>query len=242
MKPSNSGLDQLLKDASTLGTLDSEGSFTIAGDAALGKLSSFQLPRPSAWILKIIQAAVASRAESLEIRQNKETTDFIFQAPEELSIEELKQALLSPEVHGGPAVEHLAVGLRTVGFGDKRSFTLVSESEGIRTLLAWDRKQLSESSQRTEAMSHNRLRLLVAFPPEDLGKRFAGLAKSTGRAATEYLEVARNAELCPIPLRFDGRRIDSAAAPPHPDNEGKTVPLSLGWTPISKGHEGGKMR
>lgn len=242
MKPSSLPLDQLLKDASTLGQLDSEGTFTIAGDAALGKLASFQLPRPSAWILKIVQAAVASKAPRLDIRQGNETTDFTFRAKSELSVEEIKAALMSPQVTGSPTVENLAVGLRTVGFGDKRNFTLLVEHQGRRTILAWDGKKLVQSSHRIEPEPETLINLLVAFPPEDMGRRFAGLAKSAGRATTEYLEVVQNAEVCPIPLVFDGRRIDSLTAPPKHKIDGSTLALSVGWTPITPGQETGLMQ
>jgi hypothetical protein len=230
-------IDQLLDNASQLGTLESEGSFTIAGEAAIGKLAAFQLPRSSAWILKIVQAAVVNRAPELRIRQGNETTAFTFQTSDGFQIEDLKQALLSPQGRGALLVDHLAVGLRAVGFGDRRAFTLAFDCGNNRTLFGWDGQQLAQKTQILEQSSPPTLNLGVAFPSEDLGRSFGGLVKSRGRATTEYQEVVTHCEVCPIPLFFDGRRLDKLNAPPRDDLMGDNAVISVGWAPPRKGVE-----
>lgn len=228
----------MLNDASSLGTLQSEGSFTIAGDAAIGKLAAFQLPRQSAWILKVIQAAVTSGAPSLKIGQSHQSTTFEYEMEPTFSIAELKEALLKPQLGKvAPAVGHLAVGLRAVGFGDKRAFTLAYDADGVRTFLGWNGSSLVQRGESSEPTTRPRLHLGVAFPPEDLGRRLAGFAKSKGRATSEYLEVVHNGEVCPIPLLFDGRRLDRLAAPLRDKIDGQSVILSVGWTPAAERDE-----
>ena len=226
-------LQRHLQIASQVGKLDSEGSFTISGDAALGKLASFQLPRKSAWILKVVQSAVTADSTFLQISQTNETTTFIFHPAVEFEVDQLKEALLSPQLVGPRAVQHLAVGLRTVGFGDGRAFTLALDKQDVRTYIGWDGRQLSQRVETLPDAGPPKLTLGVAFPPEDLGRSLGGLVKSKGRATAEYQEVVSNGEVCPIPLIFDGRRVDTLQAA-HPDESfGNTATLSVGWTPYS---------
>ncbi|MCA9776424.1 MAG: hypothetical protein KC800_06905 [Candidatus Eremiobacteraeota bacterium] len=227
-------LQLLLQEAGNVGRLDSEGSFTISGDAALGKLANFQLPRKSAWILKIVQAAVTAEAAALSISQSNETTTFVFYPEMEFGVDELKEALLSPGLVGPRPVQHLAVGLRAVGFGDGRAFTLALDRQGVRTYFGWNGKELAQRAEALPPEAPPRLTLGVAFPPEDMGRSLGGLAKGKGRATEEYQEIVSNGEVCPIPLLFDGRRIDTMQAP-HPDETlGNTATLSVGWTPYSE--------
>jgi hypothetical protein len=227
-------LQRLLQTASQVGTLDSQGSFTISGDAALGKLANFQLPRKSAWILKMVQSAVTAEATFLSIAQSNETTTFVFHPGVEFRVEQIKEALLSPQLVGPTAIQHLAVGLRAVGFGDGRAFTLALDKEDVRTYFGWDGTQLAQRVETLPESGPPKLTLGVAFPPEDLGRSLGGLIKSKGRATAEYQEIVSNGEVCPMPLIFDGRRIDSLQAP-HPDETlGNTATLSVGWTPYSK--------
>ncbi len=220
-----------MSDASNMGTLESEGSFTIAGDVAIGKLAAFQLPRQSAWILKIVQAAVVCRSDSLKISQSNDTTTFTFEPNERVDIATLKHALLSPQVSGTPEVRHLAVGLRAVGFGDRRAFTLAFDRDAVRTFIGWNGSVLVERAEPLPKESRHAIHLGVAFPVEDQGRRLAGLAKSKGRATTEYSEVVQNGEVCPIPLYFDGLRIDNLRAPCSDRIDGQSVTLSVGWAP-----------
>lgn len=229
-----SQLDRMLGQASKLGTFDSEGSFTIGGEAAIGKLANFQLPRGSAWILKIIQAAVALQATGIQIQQSNETTTFTFKTFWELQVEELKRALLTPAISGSLGIRHLAVGLRTVGFGDQRPFTLAIDKDSSRTLFGWNGTKLSQREEKIKDTQGVTVHLGVAFPAEDLGRRLGGLAKSKGRATTEYLEVVERGEACPIPLIFDGRRLDTLSAPVGGHADGQSVVVSVGWAAFRK--------
>jgi len=228
------GIDGLLQSARGLGELDSSGSFTIAGEAAIGKLAAFQLPRKTAWLLKIVQAAVVSGAPEIRIFQTNETTSFRFSPPDELCMETLKKALLSPQVQGSDIYRHLAVGLRAVGFGDRRQFTLAYDFSDTRTLFGWNGKELSQRAEANPDGPGPALHIGVAFPPEDMGRSLGGLKKSAGRATQEYEEVVRNGEACPIPLYFDGRRLDGLSAPLSDDTKANVSLLSVGWAPYSE--------
>jgi hypothetical protein len=47
-----------LSEAAGSGSFESQGVFTIAGKAAIGKLSFFLLPCKSAWVLKVVYLTV----------------------------------------------------------------------------------------------------------------------------------------------------------------------------------------
>lgn len=221
----------MLADAKGMGTLDSAGTFTIAGEAAIGKLASFQLPRKSAWVLKIVQAAVTAESRSITVAQSNETTTFTFDTTVEFEVAQLKEALLSPQIVGPAPCRHLAVGLRAVGFGDRRAFTLAFDKDGKRTFLGWNGEQLTQREELLEEDSNLVIRLGVAFPEHDRGRSLGGLTKSAGRATDEYQELVRNCEACPVPLIVDGRRVDTLSASHYDQISGNTALISVGWSP-----------
>lgn len=64
----NLRIEDLLGELSQEGQLDSRGVFTLDAQAAVQKLSEFQLDDPSAYLIKIVQAAVASGARRCEMK------------------------------------------------------------------------------------------------------------------------------------------------------------------------------
>lgn len=59
-------LQNWLHSVGSQGALESEGDFSIAQDKAWEKLGAFQLPFTGAWVLKLVQAAVAGEATSID--------------------------------------------------------------------------------------------------------------------------------------------------------------------------------
>ncbi len=222
-------LEQFLGEQASVGRLESEGVFTLAESAALKKLANFQLPRASAWILKVLQAAVASGAESLMVVTNSKATRFVFEPKVPLSLEELRVALLEVEHRASRPLTHLATGLRAVGFGDSRPFTLVLDGAGERTLFAWDGDQLVSESRELPGGAPSALHLAVSFPAEDAGRALGGLVRGAGRASAEFDELSYRGQASPIRLTFDGRRLDTMlGAPPEPEDHYTSL-LSLNW-------------
>lgn len=64
----NLRIEDLLGELSQEGQLESRGVFTLDVQAAVQKLSEFQLDDPSAYLIKIVQAAVASGARRCEMK------------------------------------------------------------------------------------------------------------------------------------------------------------------------------
>ncbi len=222
-----SGLDSFLAQQKSIGRIDSEGSFTIAGHAAIGKLGSFQLPRATAWILKVVQAAVASGAASLQVQQLAQATYFTFHPSERMAAADLQQALVSVERPSVRFLDHLATGLRAVGFGDRRAFTLAYEEGRHQTLFGWYGEELIGGQENLDESVPPTVRLGVAFPEDDPG-RIMGM-RSGQRSSDEYLELVRNACACPIPVTVDGRRIDRLGLAHEKWQDWKQLTLLIDW-------------
>ncbi len=233
MRDGEDPLSQFLKLEAEAGTRHSEGVFTISAEAAIGKLAAFQLPRPSAWVLKIVQAAVAGQSPRVEFRQDARVTLILLQPRLTFTADELQGALMNTGEPENRALAHLSVALRAVGFGEKRPFTLALEGYGWQHLLGWDGKQLTRRSVEDPSALEFLIRLGVAYPDDDKGRT---LGLRSGRAVAEYQELVNSANICPIPLKVDGRRLDTSASPRGDSIHAyKTSLLALGWGEF-KGH------
>lgn len=229
-------IENFIARATSLGSLDSEGVFTLAQEKAVEKLSSFQLPRPEAWILKLLQAAVASGADRLEVRTGGNFTFFSCSPQELFEVDALADSLLCLQQTPSEAAEHLAVGLRAVGFGAKRAFTLAFEQGCECFLLAWDGKKLAQMVENLPQPNHRlMLRIAVAHPARD--SRFPHLLSNPPAVEAELAELAAGAEVCPIPVLVNGKRVDTLTAPLVDPGHGlgKRVVLSVGWSPHQEG-------
>ena len=217
----------MLAEVRVGGTFDSEGSFTLGGREALRKLAFFQLPRQSAWVLKIVQAAVRSKASALRVSQEDESTSFVFQSQSTIDAQELVAALLSPEVPESPILAHLVVALRAVGFGEQRCFSLALSSRGKRTLIGWNGDKLLQREEHTEPSNGTLFLLGVSNTGEDGN----GPTRSERRVA-EQQELLQNSEVCPIPITFNGKRIGDLSRFTEQASRNRSLPLSIGWSAL----------
>ncbi|MCW5871526.1 MAG: hypothetical protein KIS61_30010, partial [Candidatus Eremiobacteraeota bacterium] len=62
-----SELEEFLRAQVDEGAKDSSGQFTLSREKALEKLAAYQLQGGHAWVLKIVQAVVASGASQLAV-------------------------------------------------------------------------------------------------------------------------------------------------------------------------------
>lgn len=229
MKPIGLSVDSFLAEAASSGAFDSQGGFTIAGEAAIGKLGAFQLPRKSAWVLKVVQSAVAWGGQAIEVKQTAEATYMGFAGEPEFDVAGLEKALLDLDHDGARYLEHLACGLRAVGFGDRRVFTLKVHYHETLDCYRWDGKELFRERASIPKVAGCTVHLKVAFPEEDKGRWLGGLVRSAGRASDEYKELVDRAEACPISLKVDGRRLDTLTTPSRKSEGGSVAELCLCW-------------
>ena len=111
---SKTDLQEVLDEFGAEGQWDSQGSFTTLSGKALSKLAAYQLPRPTAWILKLVQAAVAAACLRVRFDPNPNLTDLVvtFVGGELGTLEQLADIWTSPTATVTLAQKHLLVGLR----------------------------------------------------------------------------------------------------------------------------------
>lgn len=222
------GIARFLEHASGHGSKDSEGVFTIARGKAIAKLAAFQFHNPRTWILKIVQAAVASGSSGLQIKQGSKSTRFQFSPALAFCPEELEALLTGQPGSFSRHTQNLAVGLRAVGFAGNRPFTFATSVGRRCEVFSWNKGDLKRRTIELDSEAPPFIEIEVLFKAGARGRVVGNLVRSAGQATAEYLEVQNKAGVCPIPLLFDGRRLDCLTIPK--DNQ-RSVPLALGYAP-----------
>lgn len=175
---------------------DSSGKFSLEPSKALQKLAHFSLARPGDWVLKVVQAAVASDAGEIRGKLRLTSASFDF-TPANWNYGRLLQAVCDPEPSGVRALDHLRVALWDC-FRARRSFRLQSPSE--RYALTFDGRWLTEEAVR-EPVSGVRLWF-------GLSRRGAFFKARPEVRAELSLALRDSAFVCPIPLWLDTVRLD----------------------------------
>lgn len=201
----NSELEEFLQAQLAGSRFESAGQFSLSPESALRKLAAFQLPRPTAWILKVVQAVVVSGAPFLNVRMYRGETAFCFDPQEHWSLEEIQQALLDPEVTPSDGLDYLKRGLWSISFGGRHPFHC-NPGPGGRAL-AWD----GESFHHVPCAENDLFVLTVSHrsPSQGPGLPIRSSIESARSNAALARELCEGAFVCPIPLELDGRRIDA---------------------------------
>ncbi|MGE0492943.1 MAG: protein kinase [Vulcanimicrobiota bacterium] len=109
----SSPLDDYLKELTDQGTVDSQGVFTLDLAKAFEKLQRFRLARPSFYLLKFVQAAVAARSSRLEVTVRADLVDLSFELDHDLfdDVGAAANLLQQPESAPHGPIRHLVLGL-----------------------------------------------------------------------------------------------------------------------------------
>lgn len=208
-------IEQYLREQSQEGRTDSVGAFTISADKAVAKLAEYQLPRTSAWLLKMVQAGVLARCTSMAITQSGKSSKVCYIGGNLGAFSDLLQAISNPQTLLTPAQQHLMLGLRTVALGRERPVLIYDEptdSEPVRAF--WNHTRVSQPQTigvlNRSLITHNERRLTFHVGDSPLAddfryKREKGVRRGV---ADEYRELMLNAVPCPIPLTVDRRQVD----------------------------------
>ena len=221
-----SELEQFLLEQVEEGTHDSAGQFTLSRDKALEKLAAFQLPRATAWVLKVVQAAVVAASDALFVRQTGTDTEFLFTPPSHWTLDMVEAAFYDPEIASERALDHFKRALWSVSLNDMRPFRLVLP--GSTGALVWTGHEF----RRLAAAPQNRLLLLtVSHRSVYAGKGIVGLRTlQAARTNADILaELVNFAFVCPIQLQVDSRRLDALQGCPHHGCNPKSYPIRLGF-------------
>lgn len=198
-------LADYLKEASAEGEMTGEGSFTLARRKALDKLAAHTLPFESDWILKVIQAAVASGVRSsIKVKIERHETVISFAAESCWGMESIERAFYQPEATEERSLDHLKVALWAAGIEGRRAF---------RILMPGDTDMLIWNGNRLQRLPRDRRvpRFELAVTPLGVGavKAFwLGRYMLTNERNADILRtLCQNCFMCPAPLIVDGRHI-----------------------------------
>lgn len=212
MESSDSLVDKLTESASW----SSSGTFTLAFREALKKLKQFQLPRRSAWILKLVQSAVASQAPEITIEHKGAQTTVAFRPQNPAELQTLKLALVDPRPTTTRAVHHLRVAIWALSQGPVQS--VECQVPGQSEVLVYQGNELLDRP----APDGYCLKLVVTWTHPE------------GLAATLAHQLRERASVCPIPLTLNGERLDGWVPPENGEawlilahsSESASLPLS----------------
>ncbi len=199
------------------GELDSQGKFTISHEDAVRKRARFSMPFGYAWVLKIVQAAVAWNSPEITVQQYRTFTLFAF-CPRVSSVlpseEELVEGLLSGDTQSSDPVALLCLGLRNMVEQTSLSFRLVLELPGREKRpihSGRDAEGLAREERLARIGSGTGLRLLVAHMPLEQ-YLFGRLFPKPLLKERPDLRIAETLQkfcfLCPVRLTLDNRRVD----------------------------------
>lgn len=119
------------------GKLDSQGVFTLSPEQALKKLAEHQLPFAGAWLLTIIQAAVASMAlDGIQVGLGRSATTISFVPTTPWSAQELLDALHRADTESKLPLQYLKRALWQVAVREGRQVHIDFGTQGVG--LIWD--------------------------------------------------------------------------------------------------------
>lgn len=166
-----------------------------------------RLPRPSAWILKVVQAATAAACPSLIVEQKARFTEVRFLDQPQWTTSAVTSGFLAgmPGQERSPLplpLGHLVRGLWSLAWWEGRLFRL---SLPGRAGLDWDGRKL----KALPAGRGSEIVLQVLSGP------FPEPRSQCARFDLDVLaELRQHAYVAPLELRVDGRRLDSLLGPP----------------------------
>ncbi len=203
-------LDQFLQLERSEGILDSEGVFTVDWESALEKMAHFSLERPSAWILKIVQAAVGLRATTIKGHVLKQGARLEIRLPEDgPSWNQVRSAITEPDREAPLALRDLALGLWPLTRGAEQDFQLHATVTGPRfgkeyPWLRWSLGKFSVNSKNAGNGACSELQIWVNRPPVNLLSRVARMFGGGSYFLDEMEELRHLAYLLPIDNDIEG--------------------------------------
>lgn len=206
-------LGAFLAQQTGAGTVDSQGDFTVSHQQAARKMAKFALPRETAWVSLLVQAAVRWNCRSLQIKQSRQETLFYFDVPN-LNLVPTEEAivgcLLSANIGGRSALEAFCLALRALVGQARLSFILVADGGDMvpRPIYSGQHYgEISESARRDPRFSPKAgISLTVYHKPRKESDAPTLIFHRGGVAIVGELD--RYCYMSPLPIFVDGRRVD----------------------------------
>lgn len=234
-------LDAYLAQQSDAGRVDSQGDFTVSHNEAVRKLARFALPRSTAWVSKLVQAAVRWRCTALYVNQSRSETKFHFVMgePELVPTEqEILGALVSAGITGPKALDAFGLALRGLVEQSHLSFLLACPSseggEPKRIYAGAHYGRLSEQERLALSFVKPGGLSLTVYHLSQPGLRGGWERVADRRGARAIIEEIQGyAYMCPVPLYLQEEPLGGPLSPVAIDGAGAHLPLvASGWSDL----------
>ncbi|MFN8610255.1 MAG: hypothetical protein U0931_22150 [Vulcanimicrobiota bacterium] len=189
------------------GELDSSGQFTLDWSKALEKLGRYQHEAPGFWVVKLLQAAVASGARLLNIKQGARTTSLSFRP--HLSASKIVTALQSLEPSPITALAHMQTGVQALSFLPecRHRLSLFLDSQKLAEYSIEQARLVGPCPDHGEAFPRLEFEREWLKPPGMLFGR-----EASRRYADENLFLQEVGRFAPIEIRVDKRLLNDPVA------------------------------
>jgi hypothetical protein len=210
-------VDDYLQSQSDAGQYDSSDVFTLDTLKMGRKMAAFQLPEPGLWVVKLVQAATAMKAERLSISFQKRTVRVDFLSPSgRPDAQTLLDNIFRPDNQQSRALQHLTTGLRACLAGETHWLTwnVCGPEGGARVLLSKDATRIEQSEPWSESgwlYSFEVERPVKQALKKALRHRMVDVVRQVG---DEYTAVVSRCWCAPLPIEIDG--VDLETSLPHP--------------------------
>jgi hypothetical protein len=188
-------LERFLEEKAEPGRFDSQGHFSISAQRALEKLIDHAVADPAHWILKLVQAGVAARAEEIQIKAFRGSTRADIVLATLPPLDKLEGALLRLESPRGSLLAELCIGLRALL--KQHQFRLIwCDGESAQGFV-WNGSSLDFVKAHACSVPSSRLRLEMSGPQTSAASR-----------ADEARLLEQLCRWCCVTLVLDGRQVN----------------------------------
>lgn len=190
-----------LREERSEGKRVDDGVFTIKTEQALKKLRTHGLENPEFWVLKVLQAAVASGASSVDYTFQRKVVLITFPNAAEWSGSRILEAFEAGPNETDRALSHLQMGL-LVALGDGRS-VLAWTCGGRRTSIE------GQKSSHEDVRDDGLVRLRVTRTGDGSGGDIMNspIRHLFKQSAAEYKALIERGRYSPVPVTIDGYKL-----------------------------------
>jgi len=209
-------LNAFLASQQSEGVSKGVGNFTISHEKASQKMSQYSLPREHAWVLKLVQAAVAWKCSKLTLKQSRTASTFHFELDDCSRLgsnQDLVSALLRADLESQEPIDSLAMALRVLVERAHLSFLLLIDrgtgtSQAIYAGVFFAEMGEKKRARERESWSRGVTLRIHHIPHTDTNRLLLNYIPIRHHGLPMLTELEQYAYVCPVPLYADGRRLD----------------------------------
>ena len=214
MSTASFDLSDFLSQQQGDGQFDSVGSFTVAVQEARRKLARFSLPRETAWVAKLLQAAVGWRANELSLTSSANASCFRLRPSHRYGVphaDEILKAFLSGDLGRADPLSRLCLALMSLGEQTHLPFLLVLDHEHEPQIFDSGLLVREGGKLKPEHRFPGGIALTVSHIRADESKlrAFFFPARRAGRMYEMVRELYDQGPYCPMKLVYDSRPVNN---------------------------------